>query len=78
MIELSHVTKRFGATLALDDVSFAVRPGSIVGFLGPNGAGKSTALRCLVGSSSRTPAPQPWPGSPTAPCAAPGWWRVCS
>lgn len=49
MIELSHVTKRFGATLALDDVSFAVRPGSIVGFLGPNGAGKSTALRCLVG-----------------------------
>ena len=48
MIELSHVTKRFGATLALDDVSFAVRPGSIVGFLGPNGAGKSTALRCLV------------------------------
>lgn len=49
MIEFSHLTKRFGATLALDDVSFGVAPGRIVGFLGPNGAGKSTALRTLVG-----------------------------
>ena len=49
MIEFTNVTKRFGATVALDDVSFRVAPGTIVGFLGPNGAGKSTALRLLVG-----------------------------
>ena len=49
MIEFTNVTKRFGATVALDDVSFRVAPGTIVGFLGPNGASKSTALRLLVG-----------------------------
>ncbi len=49
MIEIAHLTKRFGTTLALDDVSLSVEPGSIVGFLGPNGAGKSTTLRILTG-----------------------------
>lgn len=49
MISLSHVTKRFGATLALDDVSFEARPGAVTGFLGPNGSGKSTSLRTLLG-----------------------------
>ena len=49
MIDLTHLTKRFGATVALDDVTFSVAPGTIVGFLGPNGAGKSTCLRSLVG-----------------------------
>ena len=49
MINLTHLTKRFGATVALDDVTFSVAPGTIVGFLGPNGAGKSTCLRSLVG-----------------------------
>ena len=49
MINLTHLTKRFGATAALDDVTFSVAPGTIVGFLGPNGAGKSTCLRSLVG-----------------------------
>jgi ABC-2 type transport system ATP-binding protein len=49
MINISHLTKRFGATLALDDVSFDVAPGTIVGFLEPNGAGKSTCLRVLTG-----------------------------
>ena len=49
MLELTHVTKRFGSVLALDDVTFTVPSGQIVGFLGPNGAGKSTCLRILTG-----------------------------
>jgi ABC-2 type transport system ATP-binding protein len=47
MISVEHVTKRYGATLAVDDVSFRVERGEVVGFLGPNGAGKSTVLRML-------------------------------
>jgi ABC-2 type transport system ATP-binding protein len=47
--ELAHVTKRFGATTALDDVSFAVAAGEVAALLGPNGAGKTTALMLLVG-----------------------------
>jgi len=47
MILVERVTKRYGATTAVDDVSFSVRPGEIVGFLGPNGAGKSTLLKIL-------------------------------
>ena len=49
MLELTHVTKRFGSVLALDDVTFAVPAGQIAGFLGPNGAGKSTCLGILTG-----------------------------
>jgi ABC-2 type transport system ATP-binding protein len=49
MIEARGVTKRFGAVTAVDDVSFTVREGEIVGFLGPNGAGKTTTLRMLAG-----------------------------
>ena len=48
-IELDQLTKRFGNVLAVDDVSFTVEQGSIVGFLGPNGAGKTTTLRMLLG-----------------------------
>lgn len=49
MIEARGLTKRFGRTLAVDDLSFDVVPGRVTGFLGPNGAGKSTTLRCMVG-----------------------------
>lgn len=49
MIEVEHLTKRFGNTLAVDDLSFKVREGSITGFLGPNGAGKTTTLRVVLG-----------------------------
>ncbi len=48
-ITVSHLTKHFGAVRAVNDLSFAVEPGSITGFLGPNGAGKTTTLRCLLG-----------------------------
>ena len=49
MIEVEGLTKRFGSTLAVDDLTFTVRPGSITGFLGPNGAGKSTTMRAVLG-----------------------------
>jgi len=48
-IEVSGLTKRFGAVLAVDDLSFTVDEGRVVGFLGPNGAGKTTTLRMLLG-----------------------------
>ncbi len=48
MIEVRGVTKRFGPTVALDDVSFRLESGEILGFLGPNGAGKSTAMKIIT------------------------------
>ncbi len=47
MIEVRNLTKRYGGTLAVDDLSFSVEPGKITGFLGPNGAGKSTTINML-------------------------------
>jgi ABC-2 type transport system ATP-binding protein len=49
MIEVTGLTKRYGAHIAVDDVSFRAEPGSVTGFLGPNGAGKSTTMRMMVG-----------------------------
>jgi len=49
VIEVSGLSKRFGSRLAVDDVSFSVGKGELVGFLGPNGAGKSTTLRMITG-----------------------------
>lgn len=54
MIEVSHLTKRYGETLALDDVSFSVDTGSVCGLLGPNGAGKSTTMNIMTGCLSAT------------------------
>ena len=48
-IQISGLTKTFGSTLAVDDVSFAVRHGEVFGFMGHNGAGKTTAIRMLLG-----------------------------
>src|SRR6476646_7103007 len=47
-IKVEHLTKNYGPILAVDDVSFQVQPGELVGFLGPNGAGKSTCMRVLT------------------------------
>lgn len=44
MIEVRHLTKRYGDTLAVDDLNFTIEKGRIYGFLGPNGAGKSTTI----------------------------------
>ena len=49
LIEIDRLTKRFGSFTAVDDVSFSVARGEVVGFLGPNGAGKSTTMRMLAG-----------------------------
>ncbi|WP_406054513.1 ABC transporter ATP-binding protein [Streptomyces sp. NBC_01077] len=49
MIEVNELTKRYGGTTAVDNLSFTVRPGQVTGFLGPNGAGKSTTLRMILG-----------------------------
>jgi ABC-2 type transport system ATP-binding protein len=48
-IEVAGLRKRFGAALALDGMSFTVRPGQVTGFVGPNGAGKSTTMRVILG-----------------------------
>ncbi|MFD0419754.1 ABC transporter ATP-binding protein [Streptomyces sp. NPDC127108] len=54
MIEVKDLTKRYGATTAVKDLTFTVRPGYVTGFLGPNGAGKSTTLRMILGLNEPT------------------------
>ncbi len=54
MVSLDHLTKTFGSQIAVDEISFDVPPGQIVGFLGPNGAGKSTTLKMLTGMLAPT------------------------
>jgi ABC-2 type transport system ATP-binding protein len=49
MIEVKGLSKRYGSTLAVDDLSFSVQSGRVTGFLGPNGAGKSTTMRMMLG-----------------------------
>jgi ABC-2 type transport system ATP-binding protein len=53
-ITVEGLTKRYGELVAVDDLSFSVRPGSVTGFLGPNGAGKTTALKAIVGIARPT------------------------
>lgn len=54
MIEVQHLTKRYGAHTAVDDLSFTAAPGQIYGFLGPNGAGKSTTMNIMTGYLAAT------------------------
>jgi ABC-2 type transport system ATP-binding protein len=49
MLEVSHLSKRFNGIAAVDDVSFRIAPGEILGYLGPNGAGKSTTVKMIIG-----------------------------
>ena len=49
MIEVTGLTKTYGTKVAVDDLTFSIRPGAVTGFLGPNGAGKSTTMRMIVG-----------------------------
>ena len=54
MIRVKNLTKYYGKRLAVDDISFNIKKGEIVGFLGPNGAGKTTTMRILTGFMSPT------------------------
>src|SRR5918911_4267627 len=54
VIRLEGLTKRYGRTLAVDGLTFDVRPGHVTGFLGPNGAGKSTTMRLILGLDAPT------------------------
>ena len=54
MINVDHLSKRYGRTLAVDDLSFEVKPGVVTGFLGPNGSGKSTTMRIMLGLDHAT------------------------
>ncbi len=54
MITVEGLTKKYGPTVAVDDVTFTAAPGRVTGFLGPNGAGKSTSLRVVVGLTRPT------------------------
>ena len=53
-IAVEHLTKRYGAVSAVDDLTFRLAPGRITGFLGPNGAGKTTTMRVLLGLARPT------------------------
>jgi len=54
MIEVNGISKRYGDTLAVDDLTFTIKPGIVTGFLGPNGAGKSTTMRLILGLDAPT------------------------
>lgn len=73
MIEVRHLTKRYGPTVAVRDLTFAVRPGVVTGFLGPNGSGKSTTMRVLLGLDRPTSGTALVNGRPYAHLPAPLW-----
>jgi len=71
MIEAHGLTKRYGDKLAVDDLTFTVRPGMVTGFLGPNGAGKSTTMRMILGLDAPTGGSVSVNGKPYREHAAP-------
>ena len=64
MLSVEHLTKKYGALTAVDDLSFSIRSGRVVGFLGPNGAGKTTTLRIALGLTSATSGEATFDGVP--------------
>ena len=70
MIEAKGLTKRYGATVAVDNLSFEVKPGKVTGFLGPNGAGKSTTMRMILGLDTPTAGDVRSTASTTATCGS--------
>ena len=71
MIEAQALTKRYGDTTAVDELSFTVRPGIVTGFLGPNGAGKSTTMRMILGLDTPTSGRVTVAGKPFAELPSP-------
>ncbi|GAA3595047.1 ABC transporter ATP-binding protein [Nonomuraea rosea] len=66
VIEVNHLTKRYGAVTAVNALTFTVRPGRVTGFLGPNGAGKSTTMRMILGLNRPTSGSATIDGKPFA------------
>jgi ABC-2 type transport system ATP-binding protein len=64
MLEITDLSKRYGSVVALDEATFAVRPGRLLGFLGPNGAGKTTTMRCIFGLARPDRGSITWQGRP--------------
>lgn len=64
LLELDGLTRRFGSLIALDDLSFSVPAGQVVGFLGPNGAGKTTTMRAIFGLTDLDAGTVKWNGTP--------------
>ncbi len=58
MIQAHDLVKSYGSTMAVNDLSFSIRPGVVTGFLGPDGAGKTTTMRMIVGH--RNAPASPW------------------
>ena len=71
MIEARGLTKRYGSTLAVDALSFTIRPGLVTGFLGPNGAGKTTTMRLILGLDYPTAGTVTVHGEPYSQLASP-------
>jgi ABC-2 type transport system ATP-binding protein len=67
LLELDGLTRRYGPVTALDDLSFSVPAGQVVGFLGPNGAGKTTTMRAVFGLTDLDAGTVRWNGSPVGP-----------
>ena len=59
VLDVDHVTKRYGRNVVVDDVSFTVQPGRVTGFLGPNGSGKSTTMKILLDLAAANHGPPP-------------------
>src|SRR5580700_7690892 len=59
MIEAHGLVKRYGSTVAVNDLSFSIRSGMVTGFLGPNGAGKTTTMRMILGLDAPAQLPRP-------------------
>jgi ABC-2 type transport system ATP-binding protein len=71
MIEAVGLTKRYGSTVAVDELSFTIRPGVVTGFLGPNGAGKTTTMRLILGLDKPSAGTVTVGGKPYAQLASP-------
>ena len=67
LLELDSLSRRFGSVTALDNLTFSVPAGQVVGFLGPNGAGKTTAMRAIFGLTDLDAGSVRWDGAPVGP-----------